>query len=65
VAKGFGLERYVPPFRDNEIDWEVLPKLTSEDLREMVEQRPSRVEISCRPMSPFVKRGDASGPVRL
>jgi hypothetical protein len=32
--QGLGLERYTPPFRDNEIDWEVLPKLTSEDLRE-------------------------------
>ncbi len=30
-----GLERYAPAFRDNEIDWEVLPKLTSEDLREI------------------------------
>ena len=30
-----GLERYVPAFRDNEIDWEVLPKLTAEDLREI------------------------------
>src|SRR5580693_4218724 len=30
-----GLERYVPAFHDNEIDWEVLPKLTSEDLREI------------------------------
>src|SRR5215467_13657592 len=32
---GLGLERYVSAFRDNEIDWEVLPKLTSEDLREI------------------------------
>src|SRR5947209_14722999 len=24
-----GLERYVPAFLDNEIDWEVLPKLTA------------------------------------
>jgi class 3 adenylate cyclase len=31
--QGLGLERYLPAFRDNEIDWEVLPKLTSEDLR--------------------------------
>ena len=23
--QGLGLERYVPAFRDNEIDWEVLP----------------------------------------
>src|SRR5215467_10614064 len=33
--QGLGLGRYVPAFRDNEIDWEVLPKLTSEDLREI------------------------------
>ena len=33
--KGWGLERYAPAFRDNEIDWEVLPKLTSEDLKEI------------------------------
>ena len=33
--QGLGLERYVPAFRDNEIDWEVLPRLTSEDLREI------------------------------
>src|SRR5215470_13747114 len=33
--QALGLERYVPTFRDNEIDWEVLPKLTSEDLRDM------------------------------
>jgi predicted ATPase/class 3 adenylate cyclase len=33
--RGLGLERYEPAFRDNEIDWEVLPKLTSEDLREI------------------------------
>jgi hypothetical protein len=33
--QALGLERYVPTFRDNEIDWEVLPNLTSEDLRDM------------------------------
>jgi uncharacterized membrane protein YeaQ/YmgE (transglycosylase-associated protein family) len=27
--QGFGLERYITAFRDNEIDWEVLPRLTS------------------------------------
>ena len=31
--QGLGLERYGPAFRDNEIDWEVLPKLTSKDLK--------------------------------
>jgi class 3 adenylate cyclase len=30
-----GLERYVPAFRDNEIDWEALPKLTAEDLKDL------------------------------
>ena len=30
-----GLERYVSTFCENEIDWEVLPKLTSDDLREI------------------------------
>jgi class 3 adenylate cyclase/tetratricopeptide (TPR) repeat protein len=29
------LERYVSAFCENEIDWKVLPKLTSEDLREI------------------------------
>src|ERR1051326_6121604 len=33
--QSLGLERYEPMFRDNEIDWEVLPKLTSEDLKEI------------------------------
>ena len=35
MVQGLGLERYLPAFRDNEIDWEVLPKLTSDDLREI------------------------------
>jgi class 3 adenylate cyclase/tetratricopeptide (TPR) repeat protein len=33
--QGLGLERYFPAFRDNEIDWEVLRKLTSDDLKEI------------------------------
>ena len=33
--RGLGLERYVPAFRDNEIDWEALPKLTVEDLKDL------------------------------
>ena len=33
--QSLGLERYESLFRDNEIDWEVLPKLTSEDLKEI------------------------------
>ena len=30
--RGLGLEQYEPAFRDNDIDAEVLPKLTAEDL---------------------------------
>jgi class 3 adenylate cyclase/predicted ATPase len=33
--RGLGLEQYEPAFRANEIDEEVLPSLTSEDLREI------------------------------
>src|SRR5262252_1813785 len=33
--RGLDLERYETAFRDNEIDWAVLPRLTSEDLREI------------------------------
>jgi class 3 adenylate cyclase len=33
--RGLGLERYVPAFRDNDIDGEVLRQLTAEDLREL------------------------------
>ena len=32
--QGLGFERYVQAFRDNEIDREVLPKLTSDDLKD-------------------------------
>jgi class 3 adenylate cyclase len=30
-----GLERYAAAFRDNEIDWRVLPSLTADDLKEI------------------------------
>src|SRR5512132_2774643 len=30
-----GLERYEPTFRENEIDWEVLPELTEADLEKI------------------------------
>jgi class 3 adenylate cyclase/tetratricopeptide (TPR) repeat protein len=33
--RGLGLERYEPAFRENEIDWEALPKLTAEDLKDL------------------------------
>jgi len=33
--QGLGLERYVPAFRDNEIDARVLPSLTAEDLKDL------------------------------
>jgi class 3 adenylate cyclase len=33
--RGLGLEQYAPAFAENAIDWEVLPKLTSDDFREI------------------------------
>src|SRR5271155_3803543 len=30
--RGLGLERYAPAFRDNDVDGEVLPELTADDL---------------------------------
>ena len=33
--RGLGLEQYAPAFRDNDIDAEVLRRLTGEDLREL------------------------------
>jgi class 3 adenylate cyclase len=33
--QGLGLERYVPAFRENEIDWDALPKLSAEDLKDL------------------------------
>jgi hypothetical protein len=30
--RGLGLERYAPAFRDNDIDGDVLPELTADDL---------------------------------
>ena len=33
--QGLGLGRYEADFRDNEIDWAVLPKLTSDDLKDI------------------------------
>ena len=32
---GFGLEQYAPAFRENDVDGEVLRRLTAEDLREL------------------------------
>jgi class 3 adenylate cyclase/predicted ATPase len=33
--RSLGLERYEPAFRENEVDWEALPKLTAEDLKDL------------------------------
>ena len=33
--RSLGLERYEAAFRDNEIDWEALPKLPAEDLKDL------------------------------
>jgi class 3 adenylate cyclase/tetratricopeptide (TPR) repeat protein len=33
--RGLGLERYAPAFYDHEIDWDALPKLSADDLRDL------------------------------
>jgi SAM domain (Sterile alpha motif) len=33
--RGLGLERYEEAFRENEIDAEILPKLTADDLKDI------------------------------
>jgi class 3 adenylate cyclase/predicted ATPase len=33
--QGLGLERYAPTFREQEIDWDALPKVTAEDLKDL------------------------------
>jgi hypothetical protein len=33
--RSLGLERYEAAFRNNEIDWEALHKLTAEDLKDL------------------------------
>ena len=33
--RSLGLERYEAAFRDNEINWAVLPKLTTDDLKDI------------------------------
>jgi hypothetical protein len=46
--QGLGVGRYVPVFRDNDIDWEVLPKLTSEDLGRSVSRQSVTAASCCR-----------------
>jgi SAM domain (Sterile alpha motif) len=35
LLRNLGLERYEPAFRENEIDWEVLPELTEADFEKL------------------------------
>ena len=46
--RNLGLERYEPAFRENEIDWALLPKLTADDLKDLgvtlVGHRPKLLE---------------------
>ena len=48
--QSLGLERYVPAFRDNEIDWEVLPKLTSDDSGRSALQQSATVASCSMPL---------------
>jgi hypothetical protein len=33
--RGLGMERYAATFRDNEIDWDMLPRLTAADFKDL------------------------------
>src|ERR1700680_4933851 len=59
--QGLGLERYVPAFRDNEIDWAVLPKPAPRRERGELGQRSvraARTLLGC----PVPRRGGAPAP---
>jgi hypothetical protein len=50
--RGLGLGRYEQAFRDNEIDWEALAKLTAEDLKDLGVV-PGATVASCSRPSPL------------
>ena len=66
--RGLGLERYAPAFRDNDIDGEVLPELTSDDLisigvTSVGHRRKLLAAIaSLAPPAVFATPGDAPAP---
>ena len=49
--RGLGLEQYEQAFRDNDIDGEVLPRLTAEDLERWASHR-SGIAAGCSTPSP-------------
>ena len=67
--RGLGLERYEAAFRDNEINWAVLPKLTADDLKDIgvtaVGHRRMLLEaiahLSATDASPVHSTGSAGG----
>jgi SAM (Sterile alpha motif) domain-containing protein len=60
--RSLGLEQYEPAFRENEIDWEVLPQLTSEDLKEVGIVVGHRRKLL---MAAAVLRGGAASQLRV
>ena len=42
--RGLSLERYAEAFRENEIDWALLPKLTADDLKDLGMPSPGMLE---------------------
>ena len=51
--RGVGLEKYMPAFRANDIDGEVLRRLTGEDLREVIGTYRRLRRRHDRPLSPM------------
>ena len=54
--RGLGLGEYEAAFRENEIDAQVLPRLTAEDLKEHRRLRSSAIGASCSPRSVLWRR---------
>jgi hypothetical protein len=59
-----GLERYEAAFRDNDIDWDALPKLTAEDLKDLgvVLRRGSILRICARSSPRIIAPSQKSQP---
>ena len=58
--RGLGLERYAQAFRANDVDADVLPKLTADDLKDSASPR-SATAASCSRRSPPCAPAAGSG----
>jgi hypothetical protein len=62
---GLGLAHYAEAFAENAIDWEVLPKLTGDDLREIGVAAVGHRRRHCSANSPEPAAGMCRNPARM